>query len=83
MLKGQRTQAEATAALRLLKAEYDAAGKNTAEYRARLQELVDRQNAANVALVDLRANQKTANAEASKAVAEQSKLETQYKKSAA
>lgn len=83
LLKGQRTQAEATAALRLLKAEYDAAGKNTAEYRARLQELVDRQNAANVALVDLRANQKTANAEASKAVAEQSKLETQYKKSAA
>lgn len=83
LLKGQRTQAEATAALRLLKAEYDAAGKNTAEYRARLQELVDRQNAANVALVDLRANQKTANAEANQAEAAQSKLETQYKKSAA
>lgn len=83
LLKGQRTQAEATAALRLLKAEYDAAGKNTAEYRARLQELVDKQNAANIALVDLRANQKAANAEASSAVAEQGKLETQYKKSAA
>ena len=83
LLKGQRTQAEATAALRLLKVEYDAAGKNTAEYRARLQELVDRQNAANVALVDLRANQKAANAEASQAEAAQSKLETQYKKSAA
>lgn len=83
LLQGQRTQAEATAALRLLKAEYDAAGKNTAEYRARLQELVDRQNAANVALVDLRANQKAANAEARQAEAAQSKLETQYKKSAA
>jgi tape measure domain-containing protein len=83
LLQGQRAQAEATAALRLLKAEYDAAGKNTAEYRARLQELVDRQNAANVALVDLRANQKAANAEASKAESAQSKLETQYKKSAA
>lgn len=82
LLQGQRTQAEATAALRLLKAEYDAAGKNTAEYRARLQELVDRQNAANVALVDLRANQKAANAEVSEASAAQNKLETQYKKSA-
>ena len=83
LLKGQRTQAEATAALRLLKAEYDAAGKNTAEYRARLLELVDQQNTANVALVDLRANQKAANAEASAAQSAQSKLETQYEKSAA
>ena len=83
LLKGQRTQAEATAALRLLKAEYDAAGKNTAAYRDQLADAVKAQNAANVELVTLRANQKAANAEASSAVAEQGKLETQYKKSAA
>lgn len=81
LLQGQRTQAEATAALRLLKAEYDAAGKNTAEYRTRLQELVERQNAANVALVDLRANQKAANTEVSEAATAQGKLETQYARS--
>ena len=83
LLTGQRTQAEATAALRLLKVEYDAAGKNTAAYRDKLADAVKTQNAANVELVTLRANQKTANAEAGKAVAEQGKLETQYKKSAA
>lgn len=83
LLKGQRTQAEATAALRLLKAEYDAAGKNTAAYRDKLAAAVKAQNAANVELVTLRANQKAANAEASQAEAAQSKLETQYKKSAA
>ena len=83
LLKGQRTQAEATAALRLLKAEYDAAGKNTAAYRDKLADAVKTQNAANVELVTLRANQKAANAEASQAEAAQSKLETQYKKSAA
>ena len=83
LLKGQRTQAEATAALRLLKAEYDAAGKNTAAYRDKLADAVKTQNAANVELVTLRANQKAANAEARQAEAAQSKLETQYKKSAA
>lgn len=83
LLKGQRTQAEATAALRLLKAEYDAAGKNTAAYRDKLADAVKTQNAANVELVTLRANQKAANAEANQAEAAQSKLETQYKKSAA
>lgn len=83
LLKGQRTQAEATAALRLLKAEYDAAGKNTAAYRDKLADAVKTQNAANVELVTLRANQKAANAEVSEAAAAQGKLETQYKKSAA
>lgn len=83
LLQGQRTQAEATAALRALKAEYDAAGKNTAEYRAKLKELVDAQNTANVALVDLRANQKAANAEVSEASSAQGKLETQYARSTA
>lgn len=83
LIQGQRTQVEATAALRLLKAEYDAAGKNTAAYRDKLTTAVKAQNDANVELVKLRANQKAANSEASTAVAEQSKLETQYKKSAA
>ncbi|MGP1680854.1 MAG: tape measure protein [Giesbergeria sp.] len=83
LLKGQQAQAKATAALRELKAEYNAAGKNTKDYRDKLLEAVQAQSAANIELVNLRANQKAANVEASTAVAEQSKLETQYKKSAA
>ena len=83
LVAGQQAQAKATAALRELKAEYDAAGKNTAEYRSKLVEAVKAQNDANVALVNLRQNQKEANAEVSAAVSAQSKQETQVKKSAA
>ena len=83
LVSGQQAQAKATAALRELKAEYDAAGKNTAEYRSKLVEAVKAQNDANVALVNLRQNQKEANAEVTAAVSAQSKQETQVKKSAA
>jgi tape measure domain-containing protein len=83
LVTGQQAQAKATAALRELKAEYDAAGKNTAEYRSKLVEAVKAQNDANVALVNLRQNQKEANAEVTAAVSAQSKQETQVKKSAA
>ena len=81
LLKGQRAQAEATAALRQLKAENDAAAKNTSAYRTELAKLTEIQNNANVALVDLRANQKAANVEVSEATAAQRKLETQYARS--
>lgn len=80
---GDLAQKEATANLRLLKAEYDAAGKNTAEYRNKLVEAVRAQNDANVALTTLRQQQKAANAEVGEAASAQGKLETQYKKSAA
>lgn len=83
LVTGQQAQAKATAALRELKAEYDAAGKNTAEYRSKLLEAVQAQSAANIELVKLRQNQKEANAEVTAAVSAQSKQETQVKKSAA
>lgn len=83
LVTGQQAQAKATAALRELKAEYDAAGKNTAEYRSKLVEAVKAQNDANVELVNLRQNQKEANAEVTAAVSAHSKQETQVKKSAA
>jgi tape measure domain-containing protein len=83
LVTGQQAQAKATAALRELKAEYNAAGKNTKDYRDKLLEAVQAQSAANIELVKLRQNQKEANAEVTAAVSEQSKQETQVKKSAA
>ena len=83
LVTGQQAQAKATAALRELKAEYNAAGKNTKDYRDKLLEAVQAQSAANIELVTLRQNQREANAEVTAAVSAQSKLETQYKKSAA
>ena len=83
LVTGQQAQAKATAALRELKAEYNAAGKNTKDYRDKLLEAVQAQGAANVELVTLRQNQKEANAEVTAAVSAQSKQETQVKKSAA
>lgn len=80
---GDLAQKEATANLRLLKAEYDAAGKNTAEYRSKLVEAVRAQNDSNVALATLRQQQKAATAEAGEAASAQSKLETQYARSTA
>ncbi|QXV72268.1 tape measure protein [Acidovorax phage ACF1] len=80
---GQLAQAQATANLRSLKAEYDAAGKNTAEYRARLLELTDAQGQANVNLVTLRQEQAAANKEASAAASAQNTLEKQYTRTSA
>ena len=62
LTEGRTANVEAGNAIRLLKTEYDAAGKGTAEYRDRLRELTVAQGEAKAALVELGA----ANAEANK-----------------
>lgn len=80
LVQGEQAYTQAGNALRTLRAEYDAAGKNTAEYRTRLQQLVAEQNAANLALVTLRENNRQANAAVREATAEQGKAEGAYKR---
>lgn len=80
LVQGEQAYTQAGNALRALRAEYDAAGKNTAEYRTRLQQLVAEQNAANLALVSLRDNNRQANAAVREATAEQGKTEGAYKR---
>lgn len=80
LVEGTAEYVSAGNALRTLKAEYDASGKNTAEYRARLQELTAEQNRANLALVALRENNRQANAAVREATAEQGKAEGAYKR---
>lgn len=74
---------QATGAIRKLRAETDAAGKNAADYRTKIAALVQAQTESGVALKVLKQEQTAANAEVRKAEAAQGKLETQYKKSAA
>lgn len=80
LVQGEQAYTQAGNALRTLRAEYDAAGKNTAEYRTRLQQLVAEQNSANLALVTLRENNRQANAAVRDAAAEQGKAEGAYKR---
>lgn len=77
LVAGDEAYKAATGAVRALKAEYDAAGKRTEEYRTKLQALVATQNSADKVLVALReANRQTAQA-VTEATAAQSKAETQ------
>ena len=80
LVEGTAEYVSAGNALRTLRAEYDASGKNTAEYRSRLQELTAEQNRANLALVELRENNRQANAAVREATAEQGKAEGAYKR---
>lgn len=82
LVEGETAYAQAGNALRALRAEYDAAGKNTAEYRTRLQQLTNQQNEANLALVALRENNRQANAAVREATAEQGKAEGAYSRAA-
>lgn len=75
---GQLAYVNATNAIRALKTEYDNTGKQTTAYRDQLQALVAAQNDARAALVTLRADQRSATADANDAVSAQGKLETQY-----
>lgn len=79
LLEGEKTYTEAGNALRALKAEYDNAGKQTAEYRSRLQALVAAQNQANLALVTLRDENRRASEAVTQAAADQRKAEGAYK----
>lgn len=78
LLTGQKAYTEAGNAIRILKTEYDSAGKNTAEFRSKLNALTVTQAEAKTALIELRAAQKDANAEATKADSALTKLEGQY-----
>lgn len=75
---GQVATLEASSALRILKADYDNAGKQTAEFRSKQTELIAAQTAAKVALVELRAAQKNANTELADAEVAQKKVERAY-----
>ena len=82
LVEGETAYTQSVNALRALRAEYDAAGKNTAEYRTRLQQLTNQQNEANLALVALRENNRQANVAVREATAEQNKAEGAYKRAA-
>lgn len=82
LIAGQTAYVEAGNAIRVLKTEYDNAGKNTAEYRDALKALTVEQGEAKTALIALRQSQKDANTEVGQAEAAQRKLETQYARSA-
>lgn len=82
LLAGEKAYTDAGNALRSLKAEYDNAGKQSAEYRTKLLALVTQQNAARAALVDLKEANRQANAEVTTAVREQGKAESAYKRAA-
>lgn len=79
---GETAYKQAVAALRALKAEYDAAGKNTTEYRNKLQQLTAEQNRADLALVALRESNRQATAAVREANAEQNKAQGTYNKAA-
>lgn len=82
LVEGERAYTEAGNALRTLKAQYDAAGKQTDAYRQELQRLVAQQNAARTALIDLREANRQATQSVTDAVREQGKAETAYKRAA-
>lgn len=78
---GQVAAVEAGGALRLLKSDYDNAGKQTAEFKTKQTELIGAQTAAKVALVELRTAQREANTELSAAEAAQKSAESAYNRS--
>ena len=80
---GQVAYIEAGTALRVLKTEYDAAGKKSAQYRSDLQTLTQEQGRLNAELVSLRQAQSEATAATTVAEAAQRKLEGQYQRSEA
>lgn len=81
-LQAQRTAlVQAKGAVEVLKAEYDAAGKRTLDYRTQLAALKEAVTAANVALVEKRQAVRDSSAEVAKAEAAERKLATQYERS--
>lgn len=76
---GQHAYVDLGNQLRTLKVEYDTAGKQTDEYRARLQLLTGQQNTARTALVGLRSEQQAATAAVTQAEAAQRKAEASYR----
>ena len=76
---GQQAYVDLGNQLRTLKVEYDATGKQTEEYRARLRALVTQQNEARSAMVGLRSTQQAATAAVTQADAAQRKAEGTYK----
>lgn len=75
---GQRAATEIATAIRVLNTQYDSAGRQTAEYRARLGELVQAQGAVKVQVQELRTAQRDANAELAAAEQAQTKASTAY-----
>lgn len=62
----------------VLKSQYDAAGKKTDEYQAAIKQLTDKKTELKNQTIDLKAEQKAANAELEKAVAAEEKLASSY-----
>ena len=79
LVAGEQAYVQAGNALRQLKTEYDAAGRKTTEYATELRRLVGEQNAARLALVDLKEANRQATAAVTEASAAQRKVESSYK----
>ena len=79
LVAGEQAYVQAGNALRQLKTEYDAAGRKTTEYATELRRLVGEQNAARLALVDLKEANRKATAAVTEASAAQRKVESSYK----
>lgn len=79
LVAGEQAYVQAGNALRQLKTEYDAAGRKTTEYATELRRLVGEQNAARLALVDLKEANRQATVAVTEARAAQRKVESSYK----
>lgn len=79
LVAGEQAYVQAGNALRQLQTEYDGAGRQTDEYRNRLQTLTGEQNGARLALVGLREANRQAAAAVADANAEQRKVESAYR----
>ena len=83
VLASQRAYNETSGAIKLLRAEYDAAGKKTDEFKTRLAELINAQTEQKNAIIEARLAQSQANTEFNEAVRAQTSLDTAQTKAAA
>jgi tape measure domain-containing protein len=78
----KKVKQDLAAALRKLNTEYDLAGKKTREYKAALNDLIDKQATNAKSLVDLVSARRNANAALAESAGAEQRLEAQYNKSA-
>ena len=80
---GQKAYIDLGLQIKLLKADYDAAGKQTQEYKDQLTRLLTEQNAVKTSQVDLQATLRASNAEVRAAERDTAKLTAEYNQQAA
>lgn len=79
--KAQQVKAELSGELTKLRAEYDAAGKKTDEYKNKLNELVDKQTANAKSITELADTRRKANSELTATENAEKRLQGQYDRS--